>query len=97
MSVLCTLTNGWIVSHDHFVQSIYERIEGIPARRFAFDSSLFEINTPFVRLCFKKDNSVHEVNSLATPPRKRRKRTENGPVNVDIKDVSRRSIYVFGR
>lgn len=95
MSVLCTLRNGWIVSHDHFVQSIYERFEGIPAR-FAFDSNLFEINTPF-KLCFKKDNSVHEVNCLASPPRKRRKKTENGPVNMDMKDVSRSNICIFGR
>lgn len=96
MSVLCPLTNGWIISHDHFVRNIYERIEGIPARRFAFDSSLFQINTPFVRTCFKKDSSVHEVNCLASPPRKRRKKTENGPVNIKIKDVSKSNIYVFG-
>ncbi|PNF36475.1 hypothetical protein B7P43_G15868 [Cryptotermes secundus] len=87
MSVLCPLTNGWIISHDHFVRSIYERIDGIPARRFVFDSSLFQINTPFVRTCFRKDSSVHEVNCLASPPRKRRKKTENGPVNIKMKDA----------
>jgi hypothetical protein len=73
---------------------MYERVEGIPARRFAFDTSLFEINTPFVRSCFNKDNAVHEVNCLDSPLRKRRKTPENGPVNVDIKDVSK-NIYVL--
>jgi hypothetical protein len=94
MSVLCTLANGWIVSHEHFVRNIYERVEGIPARRFAFDSSLFEINTPFVRSCFNKDNSVHEENCVASPLRKRRNPPQNGAVNIDIKDVSK-NIYMY--
>jgi hypothetical protein len=94
MSVLCSLTNGWIISHDYFVRSIYERVEGIPARRFAFDS-LFDIKTPFVRsLCVSKDNSVHEINCPASPPRKRRKKRKHGPVNADMKDVSK-NIYAL--
>jgi hypothetical protein len=84
MSVLCTLTNGWIISHDHFVRCLYERLEGIAARRFEFDHSFFEINTPFVRSCVNKDNSVHHVNCLASPPRKRQKKRENEPINIDV-------------
>jgi hypothetical protein len=49
--------------------------------RFAFDSSLFQINTPFVRLlCINKDNTL--------PARKRRKKRRSGIVNTDMKDVN---------
>jgi hypothetical protein len=63
---------------------LYERVEGIPARRFEFDPSFFKINTPFARSCVNKDNSVRGVNCLASPPKKRQKKRETGPVNVDV-------------
>jgi hypothetical protein len=88
MSVLCACTNGWVIAHDHFIRSVYERVEGTPTRRFAFDSSLFQINTPFARLlCINKDNSVAEVNSPTSLPRRRRKKQRNGTVNNEAEDV----------
>jgi hypothetical protein len=84
MSVLCTSTNGWIISHDNFVRCLYERVEGIPARRFEFDPNFFKINTPFVRSCVNENNSFHDVKCLASPPRKRQKKRENGLVNSDV-------------
>jgi hypothetical protein len=89
MSVLCTFTNGWVISHDHFIRSVYETGQGIPNRRFALDSSLFQINTPFIRSAYtNKNNSVAEINSSASPPRKRRKKRRNGTENTDVNDVS---------
>lgn len=97
MSVLCTLSNGWIISHDHFIRSVYETVQGIPNKRFTFDSSLFQINTPFVRsLCIDKSNSVPEINCSASPPRKRRKKRRNGTETGDIKDVSLKEISCIG-
>lgn len=82
MSVLCTLTNGRIISHDNFIRNVYERVQGTPNRRLAFDSSLFQINTPFVRpLCVSKDTPT-------SPARKRRKKRINGSVHNGMKEVN---------
>ena len=88
MSVLCTLTNGLIISHDNFIRNLYERVQGTPNRRFTFDSCLFQINTPFVRpLCVSKDNPT-------SPARKRRKKRINGSVHTDMKDVNTYPVFI---
>jgi len=88
MSVLCSLSNGRIISHDHFIRNVYERVQGNLNRRFAFDSSLFQINTPFVRpLCVTIDTATSQA-------RKRRKKRINGSVHSDMKDVNTYPVLV---
>jgi hypothetical protein len=89
MSVLCTLANGWVLSHDHYIRTVYERVQGTPSRRFAFHSSLFQIITPFVRpLCINKDN-------LTSPARKRRKKRRNVKINTEMKEVNICPVFVL--
>jgi hypothetical protein len=85
MSVLFTLTNGQIISHDNFIRNVYERVQSSANRRFAFDSALFQINTPFVRQLY--------VNPTA-PARKRMKKRINGSVHIDMKDVNTYPVFV---
>jgi hypothetical protein len=83
-----------VISHDHFIRGVYETVQGFPNKRFGFDSSLFQINTPFARsLCITKSSSFTEINCSTLPPRKRRKKRRKGTDTAPLKDVSKKEIY----
>lgn len=77
MSIVFTHQNGWILSHENYINEIYKNVRcHAIVSSFKLKSAFFNINSPFLRQNQWRmlNKNEEDTNNLVSSKRKKRKK-----------------------